>query len=139
MSNLQSALPGPGAAVEAAARFSAKPATATSPLVSWLGLAGFIVGMVLIYWLPLTRVEVILVILACTGLPMLIVDIVFLKAASPAFDRAGLGPADGYQPAAFGDQGPGPGGNAGGSRTRLLAVSRISQLRNTPSSSISSR
>jgi protein-S-isoprenylcysteine O-methyltransferase Ste14 len=80
VSNLQSGLPGPGAAVEAAARFSAKPATATSPLVSWLGLAGFIVGMVLIYWLPLSRVGVILVILACTGLPMLTVDIVFLKA-----------------------------------------------------------
>lgn len=78
MSDLQSALPGSRAAAEA--HRTAPPASATNSLVSLFGLAGFAIGMVLLYWLPLTRVEVILVILACTGLPMLIVDIVFLKA-----------------------------------------------------------
>lgn len=77
MSDLQSALTGSGTAAEV--HPSAPPASAANPLVSLLGMAGFTVGMVLLYWLPLTRVEVILVILACTGLPMLIVDIAFLK------------------------------------------------------------
>ncbi len=77
MSELQSALPGSPAAE---ARPSAPPSSATSSLVSLLGLAGFTVGMVLLYWLPLPRVSVILVLLACTGLPMLLVDVVVLKA-----------------------------------------------------------
>ena len=80
MSDPPSVPPDQGAAAARAAGIDAPPVSATSPLVASFGLAGFALGMMLVHSLALSRVGVILVILACTGLPMLAVDILILKA-----------------------------------------------------------
>ena len=80
MSDPLSVPPDPGAAAARAAGVGTLPVSATSPPIACLGLAGFALGMVLVHSLTLSRVGVILVILACTGLPMLVVDILILKA-----------------------------------------------------------
>ena len=85
MSDLSSVPPVPGAAAarSVSSRVGATdgpPVSATSPWISLMGLGGFALGMVLVDSLTLSRVGVILVILACTGAPMLLVDILILKA-----------------------------------------------------------
>jgi protein-S-isoprenylcysteine O-methyltransferase Ste14 len=60
-------------------RQSGPPLSATSAPVTFLGLIGFAVGLIIVWQLQLPPVGVILVMLASTALPMLIVDIFFLK------------------------------------------------------------
>ncbi len=80
MSDPPSVPPDRGAAAARAGGIAAPPASAASPLTGLVGVAGFALGMVLVDFLTLSRVGVIVVILLCTGLPMILADILIFRA-----------------------------------------------------------